>query len=42
MAKTAFLPKRLPQGFEPGFYENATYAPEQATYPNGTHVCDVK
>lgn len=42
VAKAAFQPARLPQGFEPGFYENATYAPEQATYPNGTHVCEVE
>ena len=42
VAKAAFLPAKLPQGFEPGFYENGTYAPEQATYPNGTHVCEVE
>jgi carbon-monoxide dehydrogenase large subunit len=27
---------------EPGLFENATYAPEQATYPNGVHVCEVE
>jgi len=26
----------------PGLIENATYAPEKATYPNGSHVCEVE
>jgi carbon-monoxide dehydrogenase large subunit len=42
VAATAFLPARLPDGLEPGFYENATYAPELPTFPNGCHLCEVE
>jgi carbon-monoxide dehydrogenase large subunit len=42
VARAAFQPARLPPGMEPGLFENATYAPEQATYPNGVHVCEVE
>jgi len=42
VARTSFQPARLPSGMEPGFYENATYAPERATFPNGCHVCEVE
>ncbi|MEQ9642151.1 MAG: xanthine dehydrogenase family protein molybdopterin-binding subunit [Alphaproteobacteria bacterium] len=42
VARAAFLPAKLPKGFEPGFYENATYAPERATFPNSCHLCEVE
>jgi carbon-monoxide dehydrogenase large subunit len=42
VARTAFQPARLPPGMEPGFYENATFAPERPTFPNGCHVCEVE
>jgi len=42
VAKAAFVPNKLPPGTEIGFYENATWAPPQATYPNGTHTCEVE
>jgi carbon-monoxide dehydrogenase large subunit len=42
VARTSFQPARLPPGMEPGFYENATYAPERATFPNGCHLCEVE
>jgi carbon-monoxide dehydrogenase large subunit len=42
VAIAAFQPARLPKGLEPGLIESATYAPEQATYPNGCHVCEVE
>jgi carbon-monoxide dehydrogenase large subunit len=42
VARASFQPARLPPGMEPGFYENATYAPERATFPNGCHVCEVE
>jgi aerobic carbon-monoxide dehydrogenase large subunit len=42
VAMAAFQPARLPKGLEPGLIESATYAPEQATYPNGCHVCEVE
>jgi carbon-monoxide dehydrogenase large subunit len=42
VAMAAFQPARLPPGVEPGFYEHATYAPKQDTFPNGCHVCEVE
>jgi carbon-monoxide dehydrogenase large subunit len=42
VAVAAFQPARLPPGVEPGFYENATYAPKRDTFPNGCHVCEVE
>ena len=42
VARAAFQPARLPAGIEPGFYENATYAPAMNTFPNGCHVCEVE
>jgi aerobic carbon-monoxide dehydrogenase large subunit len=42
VAIASFQPARLPNGIEPGLIESATYAPEQATYPNGCHVCEVE
>ncbi len=42
VAKASFTPARLPKGVEPGLYETATFAPEDDTYPNGSHVCEVE
>jgi aerobic carbon-monoxide dehydrogenase large subunit len=42
VAIAAFQPARLPRGIEPGLYENATYSPEHATFPNSCHVCEVE
>ena len=42
VARAAFNPAQLPPGLEPGFYETGTFAPKQATWPNGTHVCEVE
>ena len=42
VAMAAFQPARLPPGVEPGFYEDATYAPKRDTFPNGCHVCEVE
>src|SRR5262245_32507891 len=33
---------RLPPGLEGGLYETGTFAPEDNTYPNGCHVCEVE
>ena len=38
----SFLPARLAKGLPPGLIESATYSPEQSTYPNGCHVCEVE
>ncbi|MBT6284802.1 MAG: xanthine dehydrogenase family protein molybdopterin-binding subunit [Rhodospirillaceae bacterium] len=42
VAKASFTPARLPKGVEPGLFETATFAPEDDTYPNGSHVCEVE
>ena len=42
VAKASFSPARLPKGIEPGLFETATFAPEDDTYPNGSHVCEVE
>ena len=42
VAKASFAPARLPKGVEPGLFESATFAPEDDTYPNGSHVCEVE
>mgnify|MGYP003626495350 FL=1 len=42
VAKASFTPARLPKGTEPGLFETATFAPEDDTYPNGSHVCEVE
>jgi carbon-monoxide dehydrogenase large subunit len=42
MARASFQPDRLPPGMEPGLIEHATWAPAQATYPNGCHICEVE
>jgi carbon-monoxide dehydrogenase large subunit len=42
VARASFQPARLPAGMEPGLIEHATWAPEQPTYPNGCHVCEVE
>ncbi len=42
VAIAAFQPAQLPAGTEPGFYEDATYAPERPTWPNSCHVCEVE
>ena len=42
VAKAAFLPAKLPAGMEPGLFESATFVPDDDTYPNGSHVCEVE
>jgi len=42
VAKAAFEPEKLPKGLEPGLYETGTFSPENHTFPNGTHVCEVE
>jgi carbon-monoxide dehydrogenase large subunit len=42
VARAAFNPAQLPPGVEPGLYETGTFVPKQATWPNGTHVCEVE
>jgi carbon-monoxide dehydrogenase large subunit len=42
VAKTAYVPRQLPAGLEPGFSETAAFTPPAVTFPNGTHVCEVE
>ncbi|HXP06820.1 MAG TPA: xanthine dehydrogenase family protein molybdopterin-binding subunit [Stellaceae bacterium] len=42
VAKASFQAGRLPPGLEGGLYETGTFAPEDNTYPNGCHVCEVE
>ncbi|MBV9376577.1 MAG: xanthine dehydrogenase family protein molybdopterin-binding subunit [Alphaproteobacteria bacterium] len=42
VAKASFQSGRLPPGLEGGLYETGTFAPEDNTYPNGCHVCEVE
>ena len=42
VAKAAFLPAKLPPGLEVGFFESAIFVPKAATFPNGSHVCEVE
>ena len=42
VAKTSFMPGRLPPGMEYGMFETGTYNGGPPTYPNGCHVCEVE
>jgi carbon-monoxide dehydrogenase large subunit len=42
VAKASFQAARLPPGLEGGLYETGTFAPDDNTYPNGCHVCEVE
>jgi carbon-monoxide dehydrogenase large subunit len=42
VAKAAFRAGSLPAGLEGGLYETGTFAPEDNTYPNGCHACEVE
>jgi len=42
VAKAAYEPEKLPKGMEPGLYESGTFSPENHTFPNGCHVCEVE
>jgi carbon-monoxide dehydrogenase large subunit len=42
VARTAYAPRMLPQGMEPGFSETAAFTPPAVTFPNGCQVCEVE
>src|SRR5271168_5222156 len=42
VAKASFQSGRLPPGLEGGLYETGTFAPDDNTYPNGCHICEVE
>ena len=41
VARTAFMPSRLPPDIEIGLYETATWSPEAPNIPNSAHVCEL-
>ena len=42
VARTAFIPNKLPPEIEIGLYETATWSPEVGNVPNSAHVCEVE
>ena len=42
VARASFQSGRLPPGLEGGLYETGTFAPDDNTYPNGCHICEVE
>jgi aerobic carbon-monoxide dehydrogenase large subunit len=42
VAKVAYRPHGLPVGEEVGFWASAMIAPDNITYPNGCHACEVE
>jgi carbon-monoxide dehydrogenase large subunit len=42
VAKTAFMPNKLPRDIEIGLYETATWSPDAGNIPNSAHVCEVE
>jgi carbon-monoxide dehydrogenase large subunit len=42
VARTAYVPRQLPAGLEPGFSEEAAFTPPAVTFPNGCQICEVE
>jgi carbon-monoxide dehydrogenase large subunit len=42
VARTAFVPARLPKGMEPGLFETGTFDGGERTFPNGCHIAEVE
>jgi carbon-monoxide dehydrogenase large subunit len=42
VARTAYVPRQLPTGMEPGFSETAAFTPPAVTFPNGCQICEVE
>src|SRR5262249_2888741 len=42
VARTAFVPAKLPKAMEPGLFETGTFDGGQRTYPNGCHIAEVE
>ncbi|HKA79141.1 MAG TPA: molybdopterin cofactor-binding domain-containing protein, partial [Xanthobacteraceae bacterium] len=42
VARTAFVPAKLPRGVEPGLFETGTFDGGQRTFPNGCHIAEVE
>jgi aerobic carbon-monoxide dehydrogenase large subunit len=42
VARTAFVPAKLPREIEPGLFEIGTFSGGERTYPNGCHISEVE
>jgi len=42
VAKASFVPAQMPKGMEMGLQGGAVMAPSDASFPNGSHVCEVE
>jgi len=42
VAKTAFIPAKLPREIEPGLFETASWAPDVYNFANGCHICEIE
>src|SRR5215469_11596023 len=42
VARTAFVPARLPRDTEPGLFETGTFSGGERTYPNGCHISEIE
>ena len=42
VVQACFVPGKLPPNVAPGMNETGTFAPEDCTFPYGTHVCEVE
>ncbi|MFM9968033.1 MAG: xanthine dehydrogenase family protein molybdopterin-binding subunit [Burkholderiales bacterium] len=42
VAKKSFNQDSMPKGLEAGLYSRADYGGDTATFPNGTHICEVE
>jgi carbon-monoxide dehydrogenase large subunit len=42
VAKKSFNQDMIPKGMEQGLYAKADYGGDTATFPNGTHICEVE
>ncbi len=42
VAKTAFIPMKLPKDMEPGLYENGAFQLEAPNFPNGCHAVEIE
>ncbi len=42
VAKKSFNGEAMPKGMEAGLYARADYGGDTATFPNGTHICEVE
>jgi aerobic carbon-monoxide dehydrogenase large subunit len=42
VARASFQAAKLPRELEGGLYETGTFSPDDNTYPNGCHICEVE